>query len=322
MRGRRFVVVQYRGFRNTDPPRLVGLWNECFSGRGAVRLRNSAPLEQQLFAKWYFDPAGLIVAEEDGVDIGFAHAGFGPGPTQGTLDHKTGVLCLIGVQSACRRRGIGSELLRRCETYLRERGAASLYAGPHTPLDPFCFGLYGGSQTSGFLASDAAAEPFLIRHQYRVWRTALVMQRRISDIVSGDTRAIAYRNKYELRPSVSKSLSTWWQNCQFNLLEPLEFSLMDKKTEVVAARAIVWEMEGFSCRWQQPAVGLLGIEVKENLRRQGLGKYFVGQLLRQLQEQFFDIVEIHVNEADAGAVNFFRRLGFAQVDVGKVYRKS
>jgi ribosomal protein S18 acetylase RimI-like enzyme len=314
-------VVHFRGFRNTDPPRLVELWNECFTGRGAVQLRTPEPLEQRLFAKWYFEPAGLIIAEEGDACIGLAHAGFGPGADSGALDHSAGVVCLIGVRPSFRRRGIGSELLKRCEDYLRQRGAQTLFAGPHTPLDPFCFGLYGGSQTSGFLTSDPAAEPFLLHHEYQVSRRTLVMQRRCGDALAGDVRAIGFRSRYEVRLSASKSLATWWQNCQFNLLEPQEFLLAEKKTDETVARALIWEMEGFSWRWQQPAVGLLALEVKENLRRQGFGRFFVGLLLRHLQEQFFEIVEIQVNEADAGPVNFFRRLGFTQVDVGQVFKK-
>jgi len=71
-------VVRYRTFRNTDPPRLVEVWNETFTGRGAVRLASSTPLERFVFSKPLFDPAGLFIAEEDERCLGFAHAGFGP----------------------------------------------------------------------------------------------------------------------------------------------------------------------------------------------------------------------------------------------------
>src|SRR4051794_31423623 len=71
------IVVQYRTFRNSDPPRLVNVWNEAFPGRGAVRLASSTPLERYVFAKPSFAPAGLFLAEEDEC-IGFAHAGLAP----------------------------------------------------------------------------------------------------------------------------------------------------------------------------------------------------------------------------------------------------
>src|ERR1700730_4195185 len=110
------LVIHYRSFRNDDPPALVQIWNEAFTGRGAVKLAHSSPLEFHVFAKPYFDPNGLILALDDRVPVGFGHAGFGPNETQSALGTATGVVCMLGVRPSHRRRGIGSELLRRCES--------------------------------------------------------------------------------------------------------------------------------------------------------------------------------------------------------------
>src|SRR4029077_20027532 len=67
-------VVQYRTFCNSDPPRLVAVWNECFTERGAPRLSSNTLLERYVLAKSIFDPAGLILAEIDGECAGFVHA--------------------------------------------------------------------------------------------------------------------------------------------------------------------------------------------------------------------------------------------------------
>ena len=58
-------MIHYRSFRNDDPPALVQIWNEAFTGRGAVKLAHSSPLEFHVFAKPYFDPEGLTVARAD-----------------------------------------------------------------------------------------------------------------------------------------------------------------------------------------------------------------------------------------------------------------
>src|SRR5262249_54118619 len=134
-------MVYYRTFRNTDPPGVVEVWNDGFTGRGAVRLRTSTPLEHHVFAKPYFDPKGLIVALEGGEPAGFAHAAFGSNDIETAIDSTQGVTCCIGVRPAFRRRGIGTELLRRCEAYLRERGTQNLHMGVTRPVDPFYFGL-------------------------------------------------------------------------------------------------------------------------------------------------------------------------------------
>src|SRR5437879_11077873 len=131
-----FLVIQYRHFRNDDPPGLAAVWNEALSGRGEVRLRHSSPLENYVFAKPYFDPAGLIVAVEDKVQIGFAHAGFGPNEGQTALSKTNGATCAIAVRPSHRRRGIGSELLERCESCLTTSGATALCAGPLPHFHP------------------------------------------------------------------------------------------------------------------------------------------------------------------------------------------
>jgi ribosomal protein S18 acetylase RimI-like enzyme len=316
-------VVQYRSFRNTDPPHLVEIWNESFNGRGFVHLRHSNPLERHAFAKPYFDPAGLIIAEDNQRLVGFAHAGFGPNLRETALSTRAGVTCLLAVRPPLRRHGIGSELLNRCEAYLRERGAREFYAGPMRPLTPFYFGLYGGCDLAGFLDSDTEAGPFLLKHGYRPEESQLIFQRRLDEpLAIADARFSTFRRRYDLKVLPRIALGTWWQECVLGLTEPVEFRLEEKGTTRPVARAIAWEMEGYSWRWNQPAVGLLDVQVAEGLRRQGVGKFLLTQIMRYLQDQFFGVAEIHAPESNATGVAFLNSLGFEQVDTGRLYKKA
>jgi ribosomal protein S18 acetylase RimI-like enzyme len=316
-------VIHYRTFRNDDPPGLMAVWNEAFIGRGAVQLRHSSALEQHAFAKPYFDPAGLVVALEDGYHVGFAHAGFGPNSTETALSYAGGVICVVGVRPSHRRRGIGSELLERCEDYLRGRGARTLYAGPMRPFNPFYLGLYGGSDLPGFLASDAAASPFLEYHGYEPEHTCLVFHRPLDRPVNiVDGRFAGLRRQYEVRVTPRSQLGTWWQECTQGPLEVMEFRLEEPGTNKPVARAEVWEMEAFSWRWGVPVVGVMDVAVREELRRQGLAKFLLASMLRYLQEQYFGLVEVQTVERNQIGVKLFRGLGFEQVDFGRLYRRS
>ena len=122
-------MLRYRTFRNDDPPFLATIWNESAMGRGAYPLPNVGLLEHTLFCKPYFDPQGLILAEFDGTPIGFVHAAFGANDDETAIDRSRGVICVVMVRPAFRRQGIGSELLRRAESYLVERGTRSVQAG-------------------------------------------------------------------------------------------------------------------------------------------------------------------------------------------------
>jgi ribosomal protein S18 acetylase RimI-like enzyme len=315
-------VITYRTFLNTDPPHLADLWNASFTGRGAAQLRGPTLLEYFTFAKPYFDPAGLFLAAEDGRAVGFAHAGFGADDAGKALRTAVGVTCLVGVHPDYRRRGIGSELLRRCEDYLRQRGAKDLTAGPLAPLDAFTFGLYGGSESAGFLESDGAARPFLEKHGYRVRQTALVYQLPLDRPLSViDVRFPAHRQRYDVHGGLRAHL-TWWQDCVLGPLELHEYRLVDKLVGHTVGRASMWEMETFNGRWNQHAVGLLGLEVVPELRRRGLGKFLLTQLVRFLQEQFFGVVEVHTEVGNVAAAGLLRGLSFDHVDTGHSYRRE
>jgi ribosomal protein S18 acetylase RimI-like enzyme len=323
-------VVHYRKFRNTDPPGIVSIWNEVFVGHGGIWLPNASPLERCVFSKPYFDPAGLIVAEEDGAFTGFVHAGFGAdggspsdtGHAPAQAPRSEGVICLLAVRPRCRRRRIGSDLLRHGEDYLHQRGASRIYAGPHRPRDPFYLGLYGGSNLPGFLASQAEAEPFLSHHGYGIAQEVIVYRRRVREPLRlFDARVAGYRQQYELRVAGRKIFAGRWEECVFGAVEPLEFSLVDKASNEQAVRALVWYMEGFGDA-NHRMVGIVNLEVRENKRRQVLGKFFLSQLFRALEEEYFEGVEIQVERTNTAASNFCLSAGFAQVDVGRVYTKA
>jgi ribosomal protein S18 acetylase RimI-like enzyme len=315
-------VIQYRTFRNADPPGLVEVWNETFTGRGAVRMHGSLWLEYFLFAKIYFDPQSLIIAQVDQKIVGFAWTGLGPNDVENDLDTSSGVVCLLGVAPPFRRQGIGSELLRRAEAYLQTHGSKELFAGPMYPLNPYTFGVYGGSYSPGFLDSDPLARFFFEHNGYAIESSSLVFQRSLKQALNiGDGRFAAHRLRYEIRSSPFQG-TTWWQECILGPVELHEYRLQDKLTGRTAARALLWEMETYTQRWNEHAIGITDLVVPDEMRRQGLARFLMAQLLRYLQDQFFSIVEMQVLADNTAGINLLRSLGFEQVDTGHIYRKS
>ena len=315
-------MIHYRTFRNGDPPGLAKVWNQSFLGRGAVRLQGPAWMEYFLFSKPYFDPEGLIIATSEDQIVGFVWPGFGPNDTESALDPRTGIVCLLGVAPAHRGQGIGSELLRRAEAYLREHGSEELFAGPMYPLNPYSFGLYGGSYSPGFLDSDPQARSFFEHKGYAVESTCLVFQRSLRQALNiTDGRFAAHRLRYEIHANPFQG-TTWWQECILGPIELHEYRLQDKLTGRTAARALMWEMETYAARWNEHAIGISDIVVPAELRRLGLAKFLLAQVLRYLQDQFFTAVEIQTRADNDPAINLLAGLGFEQVDTGHIYRKK
>jgi ribosomal protein S18 acetylase RimI-like enzyme len=313
-------VVDYRSFRNTDPPHLVELWNVALPSRGAVALRGSNLLERHVFAKPFFDPLGVILAEENQQVIGFGHFG-GCRSEDGSEVH--GVTCALAVHPKHRRRGIGTQLLYRGEEYLLQRGAKQMIAGGHGALSPFYAGIYGGSDSPGFLKSDPAAEPFFRRHRYGVRDVILVMQRKLeSALKTPDPRFCDLRNRFNIIMGSPRTLGGWWEECTLGCLEPIEFVVEDVAKREIVGRALVWEMEEFSQRWGKPAIGILSFGIRDEYRGQGLGKLLMTHVLRQIQEQFFELAEIQISEKNLIAMSLLRGLGFETVDRGQIFAKT
>ena len=136
------------------------------------------------------------------------------------------------------------------------------------------------------------------------------------------TRPVAFgEHRIMLRPRDGHDLRVLASNLKIEP-EPMQFRMEEKRTGLVAASLVLWEMENYSWRWNYPAAGVIGSFVRPEFRRQGMGKYLFAHVLRYLQEQFFGVVEAQCPQANEPAAALFRSLGFEAIDVGRTYRKE
>src|ERR1051326_6443351 len=100
--------MQIRPYEDSDESAIIHLWNEVLPDAPphndpATTIRKKLTVERELF----------FVAVSDGAVVGT--------PLGGYAGHR-GWAYTVAVRPACRRRGIGSALLRRLEAALLERG--------------------------------------------------------------------------------------------------------------------------------------------------------------------------------------------------------
>jgi GNAT superfamily N-acetyltransferase len=317
-------VITFRRFRNTDPPALADVWNDSLTTRGSFPLSTPGLFERWVFSKPYFDPDGLILAvdDTDGRVAGFGLTGFAPNEELSALSYDEGVICAVLVRPNDRRKGIGRDLVGKCEEYAAARGAKTFRAGAVWPQCPFGFGLYGGTGSPGFLASDTTADPFIRSLGYAPAGTTLVFQKKLDQpLTIADARFGMLRRRYDTQVLRAAAVPTWWHDCVWGTLEPVEFRMIDKLTNIPAARVLVWELDGYGWRWGFPAAGVLDIQVRPDLRRQGLAKLLLSQVMRFVQDQFFGIVEIQAPGDRTEAIALCQSVGLEQVDAGTTYLK-
>jgi GNAT superfamily N-acetyltransferase len=317
------VGLNYRPFRNGDPPALAEIWRSQPPERGLMQPMSADLFEQMLLAKPYFDNQGLIVALNDGRPVGFVHAAFGPSDDGRRLSTQLGVTCLVMVRLDYQRRGIGAELLARSEAYLRCRGAQMLYAGGIQPLNGFYLGLYGGSELPGVLDSAPRAQYLFESQGYRKIDRVRVLRRDLAGFRAPvDRQQIQIRRRMVVKSTDDPPARTWWEACTWGVLERTRFDLSSRDGEGTLATATFWSIDPLAHSWGVRASGLIELEVQESQRRQGLATFLLSEAMRQLQLQGTSLVEVQTMQHNAAALQLYHKLGFSQIDQGAVFRKE
>ncbi len=317
-------MVAYRQFRNSDPPHVVRLWNESGLGRGAAQGVSCDVFDGLVIAQTYFDPAGMILATSDDKRvIGFVHAGFTADETKHQLSKKTGIICAVIVDPQYRRQGIGRELIRRAEEYLRNAGADTIFAGCVAPRDPFYFGLYGGSEPAGFLESDAAAAPFLTALGYAPVERYLVFHRTLGpggpEVMC--VRLLNAKRQSKLAAATAYEPKDWWWSTRQGRLDSMQLGLVPKAGGNLIARVCVVGLDVYATGWKLRAIGITGLQVVEQQRRKGYGQLLLDEVCRRVRDQMIQLAEAHALETDVAGIAVLKSAGFHQVDAGVVYRK-
>lgn len=316
-------MIEYRSFRNTDPPRLVTLWNECPLGRGVASGISTESFESLTLSQPYFDPEGLILAFDGEELAGFVHAGFAANADESNIDRGRGVICAIIVHPAYRRRGIGRELVARAENYLRDAGSDEILAGPAEGHDPFYVGIYGGSQPSGFLESDPDAAPFFGAVGYEPYQRHFVYQCELDKQKAPMSfRLVAIRRKMEVAAAHQPPGATWWWFTRFGRLESLRFVLRPKEGGPYVAAMTIIGLDLYLTAWQERVVGLAELDVLETEHRKGYGQTLVLDVCKRLRDELVTRAEAHAPESNAAVIRLLETCGFTRVDTGIVYRRK
>lgn len=315
-------MTQYRVFRNTDPPGLAEVWRSQTSHGGLMQPMSMAVFERYVFSKPVFEREGLLVAVEGEKIVGFAHAGFGPSDDQGNISTKRGVTSIVMLRPEVDS-SVAGELLARCEGYLRGRGAVELFGGGSYPMSPFYYGLYGGSEFSGVLASDMRGQRIFCENGYREAKRSVILRRELATFRPVvDRRQMQIRRQTSLETVVDPPTTTWWEAVIFEPFDRTRCSLVPRDGGAPAASVHFWNMETMVGALGVHAVGIVDTQVSGAQRRQGLARYLLGEALRQLHGQGVAVAEVHVADDNAAALTLFRGLGFNQVDSAVLYCKD
>lgn len=314
-------MIEYRSFRNYDPPEILRIWEEAELGPGAAQaLSNDMSFDLINYSQTYFDRDGLIIATDGGSPVGFIHSGFGCAADGNSLDYSKGVICAVVVQPDCRRQGIGRELVRRTEEYLKGKGATGIQAGPSRSADPFYFGLYGGARPSGFLQSDEAAAPFFTSLGYESTLRYAITSRQMSDRDPVHFRAQMIRRKWELALIDRPDPCSWWWMCRYGRQDAVYCVLVPKGGGRPVAGVTIIGLDAYAESWAEQAIGLVDLWVDANSRGQGFGQALLLEVIKRLRKETVTRLTANFADDDIAARKVFESVGFSKSDEGVVFK--
>jgi ribosomal protein S18 acetylase RimI-like enzyme len=320
------TVTRYRPFRNSDPPALARLWNLAVPGPATAHPLRVHELDAHAWGKPTFEAAGLIVAERDGQVVGFVHAGFGPDlPVSSTrplqLSHEVGTAAMLIVEPGLDD-DVALGLLASAEDYLRGRGAKVLYAGGLFPLNPFYWGIYGGSEGSGILSGHDAFQRAAAARGYVPASTAVVLEADLSLAEPRDPRTPLIRRQTQLEYLEDAMPPHWWQNLAIGEFPLTDARLMLKSDGSLVARTSTWEMRWFGREDGRVRAGLLDVEVAAEHRRKGFARFLIGEILRRARSNLVDCIEVQTAAENQPALALYASLGFVPIGQSVLYRKE
>ena len=315
-------MIEYRCFRNDDPPRIADVWRAADLGPSAMQPMTSALLEACVFSKPYFEREGLIVALDGERMVGFAHAGFGANADRSGVDRAIGTTMLVVTVPHADEAATAAGLLARTEDYLRRRGVAAPRGGGSATIGGFYLGLYGGAGLPGILDSSAGMQDVFRRAGYAEAERIAVLRRPLAGFRPPVNRLqMAIRRATTLRVIDEPARRSWWEAATTTGIALRRYELRNASEELLGSGTF-WDMQPMASAWGVAAAGLLHVDIEGERRRQGLASYLVAEALHDLAQEGVTLVEAQVVETNAPAVKLFEKLGFAVADRGTLFTRS
>ncbi|MEW4453699.1 hypothetical protein AB1L30_13580 [Bremerella sp. JC817] len=307
-------MIVVRPFINSDPPKLVELWNHQPVSRGLAQPMTIALLEAQVFAKPYFLPANLLVAEVDGKIAGMAHlVPDGPLVEEGKRLETANIPILLSAnipESAA----VEDALLTACEARMAEfTGRAMLLGGTAEP-GPFYFGLAKGSCNRGTLVTDTRMNELAARHGYVASTRWAICHRTLRGFRPPvDRNQIAARRALNVVREDDPPFRSYHEACIYMHHHQTRFSLVKKLGCEVLAQLTIVQMEAFSHLRGVRTSGIVDMNALEGCD-DVQAQFFLAETLRQVAEEGTSVIETQVATASDMLTSLATKLDFETVD--------
>jgi ribosomal protein S18 acetylase RimI-like enzyme len=292
---------------------------------GTARFLTVHELDARAWGSVLFEAAGLIVAERDGRIAGFVHAGFGPElPVPCTrpleLCHQIGTVAMLAVERGMEDTDLAPALVTAAEKYLRSRGAKVIYAGSLFPLNPFYWGVYGGSEGSGVLSDHESFQRAVSGLGYEPIGATVLLEADLQTADPRDPRAALIRRQVQVEFIEDPLPAHWWEELALGEFDLTQVRIRNKSDGAQLAGATLWDMQWFGREDGRSRQGLIDLAVAPEHRRKGLGRFLASEIFRHARAEAIGFVEVQTATTNEPALAFYASLGFSPVAQSTLFR--
>lgn len=317
-------MFQIRPFRNTDLQGIVAAWNELFPFPNVAVPISTAEYDMLVLSRPYFEAKALLVAESTQTHkiIGFVHCGFGPDePDQfcRKLDRDLGALALICTPTDLT---VAESLVRSGVSYLKSAGAKVIYAGGRYPLNPFYWGLYGGSEFSGILDTQVGLQQTLLKNGFQATARTDLFEFDLGKPGPRHFKNSILKRECRIQVIEDETPEGNWTSLALEPFYPLRIQVLEKNSEKEIASTTLWPMTLYGRRDGASRIGMVEVVVEESYRRKGFGRLLVMEAIKCAADLSFDRLCVQTDSSNAAASTLYDACGFDRSGNATLFRMA
>ena len=315
-------MYEIRPFRNSDLAGLVSVWNRWMPGPNVAVPITTGEYDQLVLSRPYFEAGALLVAVDTQTRLikGFAHCGFGPEEPSTfcmSLNRELGTIALICCPPGSPMTG---DLVQASVDYLKTAGAKVIYAGARFPLNPFYWGLYGGSEFSGVLESQQDVITALLACGFQESAKTELFEFDLARPAPRHVKNAILRRECRLQSLDDKVFNCQWSELALEGFLPLSIEIHEKQGDALVADASLWPMSLYGRRTGQSRIGLFDVHVAPEHRRKGFGRLLLSEAIKCAADLSYDVMCVQTDSTNTAAVKFYGNSGFVSAGSARLFR--
>lgn len=283
---------------------------------------SSTEFEQFVLSRPYFQADGLILAcdDETGTALGFVHCGFGPEDPEKhcwKLDRTLGTIALVCCGDDP---DVAATLVSAGKAWLESSGAKVIYAGGRSPLNPFYWGLYGGSEFSGILAGTPQVHEAVQNCGFRKVGESVLYE---FDLTRPEPRHLnnaILRRESKFSVLEDEPGCPAWTSLALESFHTISIRIAARSDNAPIAAATLWPMSLYGRSDGVSRMGLIDVFVESSHRRKGYGRLLLTECIKCVAELGFRRLCVQTDAANQAADAMYQRLGFDRVGSATLYR--